>query len=77
MKKYYVVQIGAEYPVDDTFWSGHSYEEAEAAAEEFANDPEYDGQEIRICDIDEFTDDEGHEQGYCNAGYIYREGDCW
>jgi|GEM_PF-2421617 len=76
MKKYYVVQIGAEYPWDDMFWSGHNYKKAEAAAKEFANDPEYDGQEIRISVLDEFTDDKGHEKGYCRAQYIYREGDC-
>ena len=75
MKKYYVVQIGTEYPVDDQFACGFDREEVLASAQEFAANDAYVGQEIRIADVDfETNADEGTEQGFVNSVEIVREG---
>lgn len=71
--KYYVVQIGTEYPVDDQFTCGFNYEAVLAAAQEFAANEAYDGQEIRIVDVDFQTTDKT-EQGYVNSVEVIREG---
>lgn len=75
MKKYYVLQIGSEYPADDAFAAGFDRDAVLRAAQEFAQNEAYDGHEIRIADVDYATDnDAGTEQGYVNSVEIIRSG---
>lgn len=75
MKKYYVLQIGDEYPTDNTFACGFDYDELVEKANEYAENEDYDGQEIRIVDVDYETNaEEGTEQGFVNEEIIIREG---
>lgn len=64
-ERFYAVQYGDNYADD---FGSEDYETAVQMAEEIANDPDHDGEEIRVCTISVWDD-------FCIDTEIIREAD--